>query len=127
MALCRYLLYVHLFTVQLLPDSSLVQVYVNMVDTSEPLKRKADILLTRSSAFSDKLIHSRNTYLLSCYAQLHLITLQQHETTSTHVIISVTSFTWTHIHCTYTTQYWYNIYEEEAKFKFGRLNLHNYK
>jgi len=81
-----------------------------MVDTSEPLKRKADILLTSSSAFSDKLIHSRNTYLLSCYTHLHLIALQQHGTTSTHVIISVTSFTWTLMHCTYTTQHWYNIY-----------------
>jgi hypothetical protein len=27
-----------------------------MADTSEPLKRKTEILLTRSSAFSDKLI-----------------------------------------------------------------------
>jgi len=51
MALCRYLLYVYLFTVQLLQDSSLVQASVNMVDTSEPLQRKADILLTPQFCF----------------------------------------------------------------------------
>jgi len=76
MTLCRYLLYVQTSTVQLLQDCSLVQASVNMVDTSEPLKRKTDILLTSSSAFSDKLIHSKNTYLLSCYVQLHLIALR---------------------------------------------------
>ena len=76
MALCRYLLYVQPFTVQLLQDCSLVQTSVNMVDTSETLKRKTNILLTHSYAFSDKLIHSKNTYLLSCYVQLHSIALR---------------------------------------------------
>jgi hypothetical protein len=85
MVLCQYLLYVHLFTVQLLQDSSLVQASVNMVDTSEPLQRKTDILLTLSSASSDKLIHSRNMYLLSCYAQLHLTALRFNMALQAHV------------------------------------------
>jgi hypothetical protein len=44
-----------------------------MVDTSEPLKTKTEILLTRSSAFSEKLIPLQEHVSLSCSVQLNLV------------------------------------------------------
>jgi hypothetical protein len=55
-----------------------------MVDTSEPLKTKTEILLTRNSAFSEKLIPLQEHLSLSCTAQLNLIVLCFNMTLLTH-------------------------------------------